>query len=413
VQSGTGQKGGSYFSETFSFPTDKPSPSFFETKNFSRVLVLIAAALYGTNFAAVKILDTHVPIAAGASLRFGLAALACAPFLFSGGSEERRGGGEAGPAPILAGLEIGAWNSAGYLAQAVGLETTDASKSAFICSLAVVVVPLLDFAFGGKKLGPKALVGCALAVLGVATLETQGGGATTAAFAPGDLATFFQPLAFGVGFWRMEKAMHKHPGATLKLTASQLLAVAGVSAAYMCMGLGGVDPPSLSDLQTYLTDPSILAALAWTGVVTTAFTVWLETLALGRLSAAETTLLFSTEPVWGSAFAAVVMGEAFGPRGYLGGAMILFACLYSSGGLDAVLEGGPRDEDARGDALLQPKQTNTSPNPILTTGGGLAATSFVSEIQGSVDGGAAVVLEAVESIPPEATMIADVVEDLM
>ena len=83
----------------------------------------------------------------------------------------------------------------------------------------MVVVPLLDFAFGGKKLGPKALVGCALAVLGVATLETQGGGATTAAFAPGDLATFFQPLAFGVGFWRMEKAMHKHPGAALKVRA--------------------------------------------------------------------------------------------------------------------------------------------------------------------------------------------------
>ena len=32
AQSGTGQKGGSYFSETFSFPTDNPSPSFFETK---------------------------------------------------------------------------------------------------------------------------------------------------------------------------------------------------------------------------------------------------------------------------------------------------------------------------------------------------------------------------------------------
>ena len=86
-----------------------------------------------------------------------------------------------------------------------------------LCSLAVVVVPLLDFAFGGKKLGPKALVGCALAVLGVATLE--GGGAAAVTLEPGDLATFFQPLAFGVGFWRMEKAMHNHRGAALKVRA--------------------------------------------------------------------------------------------------------------------------------------------------------------------------------------------------
>ena len=147
-------EGGIFDAETFAFPTDASPPSFLETKvrgmvfalrphrvliisspsppqNFSRILVLIAASLYGTNFASVKILDSHVPIAAGASLRFGLAALACAPFLFSRGSDEAKG--SAGWAPILAGLEIGAWNSAGYLAQAVGLETTDASKSAFIC----------------------------------------------------------------------------------------------------------------------------------------------------------------------------------------------------------------------------------------------------------------------------------------
>ena len=176
----------------------------------------------------------------------------------------------------------------------------------------------------------------------------------------------------------------------------------------MCLGLGGADPPSLSELQTYVTDPAILAALVWTGVVTTAFTVWLETLALGRLSAAETTMLFSTEPVWGSAFATVVMGETFGPKGYLGGAMILFACLYSSGGLDFILGGRRHAEGASS------QQTNPIPNPILTTGGGLAATSFVSEIQSSVDGAGAVLEQAVETIPPDqVTIIADVVEDLM
>ena len=138
---------------------------------------------------------------------------------------------------------------------------------------------------------------------GVALLESSGsvGGFPTAGegLTAGDLATLFQPVAFGVGFWRMEGAMRRHPDSALKLTATQLLAVFLVSAAYASLGLGGVAPPSASDIIAWASDPTILSALAWTGVVTTAFTVWLETLALGRLSAAEATVLFSTEPVWG------------------------------------------------------------------------------------------------------------------
>lgn len=52
----------------------------------------------------------------------------------------------------LWGLEVGMWNSFGYVAQAVGLETTLASKSAFLCSMAVVIVPLLDWIAGKKTL---------------------------------------------------------------------------------------------------------------------------------------------------------------------------------------------------------------------------------------------------------------------
>ena len=51
----------------------------------------------GTNFACVKLLDTHVPVAAGAAMRFGLAALASSPALLAPG----------GWGPVVAGLEIG------------------------------------------------------------------------------------------------------------------------------------------------------------------------------------------------------------------------------------------------------------------------------------------------------------------
>ncbi|GMI21382.1 hypothetical protein TrRE_jg9735, partial [Triparma retinervis] len=138
--------------------------------NFSRLLVLIAAALYGTNFACVKILDTHIDIAAGAAIRFGLAALATSPFLFLDPSSSPLPPSSRLKACAL-GFEVGVWNAAGYLAQAIGLETTTACKSAFVCSLAVVVVPLLDFAAGGKRLTKTTVVGCAMAMMGVGILE--------------------------------------------------------------------------------------------------------------------------------------------------------------------------------------------------------------------------------------------------
>lgn len=46
--------------------------------------------------------------------------------------------------------QIGVLNAIGYWAQSESLLTTTASKSAFICSLAVILVPLLDVVFGGK-----------------------------------------------------------------------------------------------------------------------------------------------------------------------------------------------------------------------------------------------------------------------
>ncbi len=40
-------------------------------------------------------------------------------------------------------MEVGGWVALGYLTQAVGLQTTDASVCAFLCSLTVVSVLLL------------------------------------------------------------------------------------------------------------------------------------------------------------------------------------------------------------------------------------------------------------------------------
>lgn len=324
----------------------------------ARLLLLGASALYGTNFSLVKILgETGMSIGLSSTVRFGMAALALLPFLLRLQDEsngENRFQKLFDPKSVefqaaLGGLEVGMFNSIGYVGQAVGLETTSASKSAFLCSMAVVIVPLLDY-ISGKTLLSRQVIGALLAMVGVGFLELEGTGSSMDSLSGGDIASLIQPLAFGLGFWRMEATMHKFPEEAGRVTAAQLLAVFLGSAGYT-MAMGVINPatlPTSEDWLNLVTDPTIMLALFWTGVVTTALTIFMETVALKTLSAADTTLIMSTEPLWGTAFACAVMGETMGINAGVGAVMILAGCLFSNLGLRgfmSLLSGSSKNPD--------------------------------------------------------------------
>ncbi len=213
--------------------------------------------------------------------------------------------------------------------------------------MAVIIVPILDYIFG-KQLLQRQILGACLAAIGVCSLE-MGGQGSIESLSSGDMISLIQPFMFGLGFWRMEAAMHKYPTEAGRLAAAQLLMVFVVSFSYLigwssigdetllpdasCHGM-----PCIFELLAWLQDPNILGMLFWTGVVTTAFTIWMETEALKTLSAAETTLIFSTEPLFGAAFAAVVANECLGLEAVIGAVCIIGGCLIS--GIDFTLYHG-------------------------------------------------------------------------
>ena len=133
----------------------------------ARGLLMVIAILWGTNFAAVKYLSTlcfhppcvHPPSEA-AFARFGVAALVSIPLLIGQKKEI-----------IFAGLECGFWITIGYVTQAMALGTISAGKCAFICSLTVLVVPVLSAVLYGKPLKPMHLISALVALSGVGILE--------------------------------------------------------------------------------------------------------------------------------------------------------------------------------------------------------------------------------------------------
>lgn len=126
----------------------------------ARFLLLLSAALYGTNFTLVKSLNESMSVGISSTLRFGFAALVMLPQLLKPIDEELKAivkerkksnasenhgyvhNKESGalntikqlldePTRLsagLAGIEIGLYNSVGYISQAIGLKTTTASK---------------------------------------------------------------------------------------------------------------------------------------------------------------------------------------------------------------------------------------------------------------------------------------------
>ena len=74
-----------------------------------------------------------------------------------------------------------------------------------------------------------------------------------------------------------------------------------------------------------------IAALAvvWTGFISTALALVIQATALGKVPIAEASVILATEPLWASLFDKLWL-EEFDVNDYIGGALIVGACLVSS-----------------------------------------------------------------------------------
>lgn len=207
-------------------------------------------------------------------------------------------------------------------------------QSAFFNALAVIIVPLLDAAFRDKQLRGSGIVSCLMAVSGVFLLQMAPSsiGTTTSSeplfqFSNGDVFSVFQAVTFGIGYWRLESVASRFPTQAGLMTVGQLATIATGSVLFW-FATDGI--PNVDELQIWLSDAFVLKTLIWTGLVSTALALYLETIALKVVSAAELTILMTSVSLWGSLFAYVAMDEVLPPIGMAGGLMIVTGCVFSA-----------------------------------------------------------------------------------
>ena len=267
------------------------------------ILLLLATTLiWGTTFPVLK--ETVVSIAPMPliAMRFLLAALVFIPWLRHLNARLVRDG-------VLLGLVY----LASYITLTIGVETISAGRAAFMLSLNVILVPLLGL-FLGRRLQLAAVCAAVLAIAGIGIMSWDGGGLST-----GDFWVFGGAFSYAVYILLLESATLRHP--PLPLSAVQLLFVAGVTILW-------ATPTLIAQLPTIAAQ---WGQLLYLGLVVTATTTITQAVAQQWVSAHETALLYTLEPVFAAIFSFWLLGEQFGERGLLGAGLILIAMVFSQG----------------------------------------------------------------------------------
>ena len=279
-------------------------------------------------------MNDNLPASAATSSRMVLASLVLSPFLLQLKPSLRT--------QVLIG---GAFVSAGYVSQSIALIDTSPALVSFLGSATVIVCPILQWLLDKKPMGikeaPQTWLAAFLCLSGVAALELFDSGAggfdlanSASRLGMGDALSLLQAVGFGTGVYMSEKMMKQEPDQALPITAG-LVATTAFFSMLWCFADGWMSEPGWSSmgLPGLFLDPdmrTVAFAVAWTGILSTSVNFCIEVTALGRVPSAEASVILATEPLWASLFAALWLQETFGTSDYVGGALMISACLVNA-----------------------------------------------------------------------------------
>ena len=258
-------------------------------------------------------------------------------------------------------MVTGCFTASGYITQSLALVNTPAATVSFLGAATVIWCPFLEWLLDGKPSGwkdrPQTWLAAAFCMTGVGISEMWNPGSTTTtvavstveemtassstmdSFLPhmGDALAILQAMGFGTGVYLSEKMVNKQPQQALPVTAVIVATTALISCVWafadgwMYTNTGTFDP-SLT-LPGLLMDPSmqqVAGAVVWTGLLSTSLNFGMEIFTLSKVPSGEASVILASEPLWAALFASVLLGESLGWNDYVGGFLIIAACLINS-----------------------------------------------------------------------------------
>jgi drug/metabolite transporter (DMT)-like permease len=270
----------------------------------------------------------------------------------------------------MGGLELGSYLFLGNGFQVVGLQTVPADRAAFLVQLTTVMVPLVSAWVSGRGLASVPLltwVACVVAFIGVVVIGMDDNGqgmellssshisweniASSIQISQGDDLIILAALAYTMHVVRL--GVYAPKTRPLNLAASKarteaffsvvlvivlvLVGSAGSTLPEFIQQMGKEVVNYFDTLQTTIantgssiqtsaqTESSILtfvAAILWTGLITSAYTIYAQSYGQRRINPVDSNLIYTTQPLFSSLFAYGMLGEKLGVSGWIGAGLI-------------------------------------------------------------------------------------------
>ena len=213
---------------------------------------------------------------------------------------------------ILPGIVTGFFLFAGYAFQTMGLVWTTPSKSAFITSLAVPLIPFLAPLVYRKGPGKRELLGVLVASAGMVLLTAP---ARLADINRGDWLSFCCAVSFAAQ--AIAVSYYSRRGNFETLVFVQMITVTLLAAALCNL----VEKPILELNQ------AVIGAALLTGIFATALAFSVQAWAQRITTVTRVAVIFALEPVFAWIASYLATGETLSLRASLGAVMIVFGIL--------------------------------------------------------------------------------------
>ncbi|MBY8989736.1 MAG: DMT family transporter [Candidatus Lokiarchaeota archaeon] len=271
------------------------------------VLLILTTVLWGTSFIITKDITKDVPIFFYIGLRFTIALVGFIPFFPHLKHLNKK--------ILLMGLGTGMLYFFGFAIQTIGLQTTTPGKTGFITGLSVIIVPFIAWIGFKKPLNKRIWVAVVLSVVGMALLLIEG----ESGIIIGDLLVII--CAF---FWAFYIIYNDKFVRLVDIYSYSIIQIVVIC----CTGFifSFVIQESYGSLSF---SPAFWYVMIYMGIVVMTLSILFQNWSQQHISATQTAIIFSLEPVFAVLFDFLIRGVILSIFGWFGCSLIFIAIIIT------------------------------------------------------------------------------------
>ena len=201
-----------------------------------------------------------------------------------------------------------------YVFAMVGIKYTTASKSAFLCCLAVIFVPIIGYILNRTRIRTNTAAGIVICITGLFLMTYTAEGFNLNL---GDVLCIIGSAAFAFQIIFTEKYVSNFDTTLLTILQMYFAAFIGFIAAFIFEPF----PVSIT--------PKSLYSLLFMAVLCTALSFWVQTTCQKFTTSSHVAIIFTMEPLFGALASWLLLGERLGVRGIIGGVLIISSMIIS------------------------------------------------------------------------------------